>query len=330
MKNLFAFNNSNKLINISEVDKLQKEKYYCCNCNNELIARKGKIKAHHFSHKKQLDCNYETYLHKLGKLKFYQEYTNSLNLKKPFLLQYKTERTCNSCSKIDALNLTCKISEKLEYFDLTKRFDKISLEKKHNGFIADILLESSQNDDKIFIEIAVTHKCEKEKIENGIRIIEINLSEDNDLYFLSSKKLQLDEKNVDFYNFKTNREIKPFRKNDFCKKPHKAYVVYNSKKSVFLKDVVISKIIDGINNRDYLYYKIIEPEDEYDYQGDTFISLTREASDLGIDIRNCFACRFSAINNRYDQVYPLWCKKHRAEIPNSNDGVYCENFWRVE
>ena len=48
MKNLYALDNKHNLIHIENVIKGKKEKFYCCNCENELIPKKGKIIAHHF------------------------------------------------------------------------------------------------------------------------------------------------------------------------------------------------------------------------------------------------------------------------------------------
>lgn len=330
MKNLYALNTSNKLVHINEVDKTQKEKFRCCNCGNELIARKGKIKSHHFSHKQQLDCNYESYLHKLGKLKFHKEYSEALEQGKPFLFQYTTIKTCNSCLNSYNLNLKCKLDSSYDYYDLTTRFDRIAFEKKYNGFIADILLESSKTEDKILIEIAVTHKCEQGKINSGLRIIEINVTEENDLNFLAKKRIKLNLEHVERYNFKINHLIEPFHKKENCEIPHKVFIVFKNGKAIYLKNTKISKIINGIRNNNYLYYNLIRYEDEFDYEGDTFIDETRNASNRGINVRNCWACRFAAVNERYDQEYPLWCKRLKTEIPNSNNGVDCNKFWRIE
>lgn len=67
MKNLYALNYQGNLINISDVDKSKSEKYYCLQCGDEMISRKGYVNRHHFSHKSIKNCSFETYLHKLSK-----------------------------------------------------------------------------------------------------------------------------------------------------------------------------------------------------------------------------------------------------------------------
>lgn len=329
MKNTFAFNDSNDLVNIDKVDKKLNLKYSCCNCGSELIPKKGKIKQHHFSHKQDSNCSYESYLHKVAKLKFLKAYNNALKHGNPFFIEYKLEKQCSSCFELESLETNCQ-SKQVSKFDLTKRFNKISIEKKHKNFIADILLESTDYSDKIFIEIAVTHECEKEKIESGLRIVEVSINSENDLKLFDSGNLNLRNENFRFYNFKTKIEKKQYRNPYSCNKLFKVYLVLKSGKAIILDKINISKVITGIKNQNYVYYKIIKREDEFSYQGDTFIELTREASHKGVNVHNCFACKFSAINTRHEQVYPLWCKRHKAEVPNSNDGIGCTKFWRLE
>ena len=112
---------------IRKGNKELKKKYTCCNCGGELIARKGKIKAHHFSHKSEGNCSYESYLHKVSKIKFYEIYTQCLENKKPFYIEYKTKLTCVSCKDIENINIECELKDKIGRFDLTKYFDKISI-----------------------------------------------------------------------------------------------------------------------------------------------------------------------------------------------------------
>jgi len=195
--NLYAFNDKNDLIHISEVEKKHKEKYFCCSCSDEMIAKKGDIKADHFAHKPDAVCNCESYLHKVSKIKFYKEYNFCLKNKTPFYIEYKTRVFCDSCQKIEKLNLSCK-NVFIKPYDITKRFDKISMEKSYKGFKADILLESSLHpDEKIFIEFAVTHKCEIEKLNSKIRIIEIDLVNEKNLKFISNRKIPINKDYTD-------------------------------------------------------------------------------------------------------------------------------------
>ena len=138
MKTEYAYNSEKNLVHISEIQKGNKERFTCCNCGNILIPKKGSIRNHHFSHKRETNCSYESYLHKVSKQKFFDEYNKCLIEQKPFLVDYKVNKTCNSC--INSLNISCELNTETKSYDLTKIFDKIEIEKSHNGFVADILL----------------------------------------------------------------------------------------------------------------------------------------------------------------------------------------------
>jgi hypothetical protein len=57
IKYQYAKDENEKLIEINSLNEENRgnSKFFCIGCGNELIARLGKIKAHHFAHKK--GCN---------------------------------------------------------------------------------------------------------------------------------------------------------------------------------------------------------------------------------------------------------------------------------
>lgn len=289
--NLFAFNKNKKLISIDEVDTKRDTKYYCCLCEDEMIAKKGKIRSHHFAHKSETNCNYESYLHKIGKLKFLKEYKHCLKNKIPFYIEYKTKEICNACQNIENLGLSCK-EVLIKPFDITKRFDKISMEKLYKGFIADILLESSVNpNEKIFIEFAVTHKCEEEKLSSGIRIIEVELVNEKDLKFIDNHKISINQDytenlkiqnsnhlvfsqddlpfghhsitesiihhKITYYNFKIEKRIfKKFTPHN-CNKEINTFVIYKNNKAV-RKCIKMKNLINQLSS--FKHIEIIGPK----------------------------------------------------------------------
>lgn len=332
MKNLYALDSNSSLIYIDDVNKEDKEIFKCCNCGGELIARKGEINANHFAHKNQLFCSYESYLHKLGKLKFFEEYSNCLKSNQPFNLQYKIRRTCVSCKDLnEIINLECELENQFQVYDLTRRFDKIYLEKSHNGFIADILLESTIDKEVIFIEIAVTHKCETNKLESGIRIVEINLTTEKDIEFIKNKSLKFNQKQLSFHNFKVPHNSKEYFKSQDCKMPFEVFSVLKNGKAI-KRDTKMYGIIEDLKHEDFLYYRVLQSfnEDDYFINAGDYTSLIQLASYKGVQVKNCYACRFSTRNTRYDREYSLFCKKWKSEIPNSNHASECPHFWRIE
>lgn len=328
MKNLYALDKNNSLINIENVNKAFKEKYTCCNCSGELIPRKGKIKAHHFSHKSEGNCSYESYLHKVSKIKFYEKYSQCLKSNKPFYLEYKTELTCTSCKDIENLNIQCRLKDKVERFDLTKYFDKITIEKGINGFIADVLLKSSSRGDEILIEFAVTHRCEKEKIENGLRIIEIQLKDEKDLKFIDFSYISLSNKKIELFNFNVNHKIGKHINPKKCNTKFEFFSILKDNRANKIEKTM-SKIILDIESDKYKYYNVLEKRED-EYTGQDFIDLVQDYAFKDKSFKNCYSCRFSTKNNNYYAEYNLFCKRIRCELPNSNIGSDCDKYWILE
>ena len=328
MKILHAINQKYELIHIRNVDKKLSEIYSCCNCGGILIPRKGKIKAHHFSHKVEGNCSYESYLHKVSKLKFYEEYLHSLENKNPFFLRYLINQTCTSCMNINQININCDLGFRSEKFDLTKRFDEIEIEKSHNGFIADILLKSKKTDEVIFVEFAVTHTCDKTKIDSGIRIIEIQLKNETDLEFIEEREVPTDNENIKFLNFKIKKENKTYYDPRICNKSFEVFSVLNNNKSIKI-NTPMKKIVRDLNSNNFKYYKIL-PYQEEEYGGEEFLNLVKEYAFKDLKYKNCYSCKFIAKNNSHFAYYDLFCKRLKSEIPNSNFGSDCTKYWRIE
>jgi len=143
-----------KIISISTVDSGLQENCFCFDCGARLVARKGETNADHFSHypKDQVDreCHwgYETELHVLAK----EIIANTKSLELPI----------------------GTIEPQSELF----HFQDVYLEQKVGKRIPDLVAYTISGD-CIHIEIAVTHFCDKEKINelkrNNINCAEIEL-----------------------------------------------------------------------------------------------------------------------------------------------------------
>lgn len=328
MKNLYALNEHGDLININDVGKDHFEKYSCIQCGDVLIPKKGQINRHHFSHKSKLECNYETYLHKLGKIFFFNLYKNCIDHKIPFYTDYEVIKICNTCDTNENFNLNCYLKSDPGKIDLTTIFDQIYLEKKHDDFIADILLKSSKRKEVIFIEIWVTHQCESEKIKSGNRIIEIQLKNEEDLNFLKEKYIHNYISNCRFYNFKTPTVKKNFVHINDCHEIIDLFTIYKSGKAIS-REILRKNLEKELQNPNVLYTKI-ENKEYSNTLSNNFISNIEEASRKGIKVKNCFACRFWAQNTMYDLGAIIFCKRNKALVENSNYGFNCDKFWRIE
>lgn len=131
----------------------KKSKYYCPDCGEDLIFKKGSIVIPHFSHKSNSKCTYydhpnESQIHKDAKNKLAQW----LKDKKPLKLKIK----CSSC------NGPCK-NKKIKY----KENDKVVIEyiSSCKKYIADVAII---NDDNVryILEVTNTHRT----IDNAAKV----------------------------------------------------------------------------------------------------------------------------------------------------------------
>jgi hypothetical protein len=209
IKYQYAINSIGKIVNAVDLIasiEVRSKTYKCLSCGNILIPVLGEKIKKHFRHKAdiQVQCSPETYLHKLGKSRFYDIYNSCLDEKLPFWIEIEVKQKCKFQKQFQHI---CSSREGKEMFDLTQFFKKIDPEIKDNDFIPDLLLTSDKGK-KIYIEIAVSHKSTQRKIHSGIRIIELAISQESDLNIIDRKILSESDK-VIFFNF--NREqIKNF------------------------------------------------------------------------------------------------------------------------
>lgn len=224
---------TNEIVHISDVVSGLACRCYCAACNDDLIARKGEIKRHHFAHRSK-DCEYgrETALHLVAK---------QLIEKNGMIWIPPSEIKCfRGKYDIDRTGTICP--------------DKIYIEKHgFRGFIPDICIEYGS--EKLLIEIYVTHPIDsvkKEKIEKEIKelsCIEINLSSFKDAmisrdllyYILTSKSKYIYwirdnwAINIDKFLFKSSQKLVKDWKQESNKKrktPLNSYEYFESYKPI--------------------------------------------------------------------------------------------------
>lgn len=171
---------------IVHIDDVTKENrsyhYYCVGCGGEMTAVLGDKREHHFRHK-EAHCSWESYLHKLGKTKLKQKF----DTQKEFVIKYYVEYRCNISDECKLGHIfkdnKCNIRRELIKRDLKKEFDTCEEEVTYKGYRADLMLSSKEHPERepIFLEISVTHDCNPEKLKSGIKIIELKITEENDV-----------------------------------------------------------------------------------------------------------------------------------------------------
>lgn len=190
-----------RTILITDVDKVKKkDTYTCVGCGGEMVARQGEKNAWHFAHKKE-ECSYETYLHILAKTKIY-EWLRDAEEVKLIVEQASLCKEYDNCFFKD--EIVCKRSEPKSY-NLKDYYDVCTLEERvqvgNKYFVPDILLKSTDiNRSSLWVEIEVTHACEKEKIQTGFRIIEFKIDSEDDIAQIVSRPIER-RGGVTYYNF---------------------------------------------------------------------------------------------------------------------------------
>ena len=304
------------------------KKYQCIGCEGELIAKvNGAVMQPHFAHKAAQECSGETYLHKLGKKIFFETYQRCLLENKPFLMKLQFQKTCHKFPEL--VIKTCNLGKynKIKSFDLTQYYSEIEMEKRDDSFIPDLLLKSTKYpEEKIYIEIAVTHFLSIEKKQSGKRIIEIPIETENDVHTISDAELSA--KNALFLGFNlvseaiTDEECLCASRNFF------AFYVYQSGKA-YLEVSTLSNIqanLKRLTNK-IIYSNILEIDDGNELMhsgsGGVFIDQVYKAFDRNIRIKNCFLCRYKGENRDVMSNLPIYCKGKKMKC-ESNFAAECD------
>ena len=172
----FGLKNS-QLVHISDVEPGLKCECFCPACRHPLVAKKGRIKIHHFAHDRSSQCKhaYETSIHLAAKKVIEQAgYIQLPNLEHEYEI------------------INTRQQARLSFDQTRIYFDKIYLESKFHDIVPDILIEKDGR--LLCIEIFVTHEVDEQKrkkVEGSkLSAIEIDLSKiDRSINFESLKEI---------------------------------------------------------------------------------------------------------------------------------------------
>lgn len=299
------------------------ESYKCPGCGNDMIPHMGKIRKWHFVHKAESYCNFETYLHKVAKVRIRQKFLSSDKF-------FITFDPLHYCSKEDCpirKEPKCRIHIK-RTFEIRRFYDICEEEIEYKGFRPDLLLRSSAHPEwpPIFIEIHVTHKSSASKIDSGLRIIEISIKHEDDItQIISSTTLKgtlfnsirysPKESKIVFFNFNKTYLISPSDK------------FYEQKYVFALKD-----------NGDFTYshFKCFE-EIGYLYPLDLYNLIVSsvpinwlwafsEFHKRGLVIKNCLRCKFCKHTPYGERICTLYKKHNTPQSPQIKQADSCYYF----
>lgn len=292
--------------------------------------RLGAKNAHHFAHKSTTpDCNPETYLHKLAKIKIKEKFDTGA----PF--EISLHQTCGCTDKNTCpfyKEEECK-SEEYRTYDLRKTYDTCTEEETIGNYRADLLLTSSIKPDTppVLIEILVTHKCEEDKINSGEKIIEIEIKKEEDITnLLDSPIVEPDKYSFDkpatkctFHNFKRTSSDKAIERRAIRK-----FYLFESGAAY------IPNLFMNIGNCRHVLHKdnhkaIIELAIDLPY--DTQVSEYRlgyaKAKEMGHNVQNCHLCKYLGSGFMGDQSTCCLHKKFGTpQYPKGPEAMKCTYY----
>lgn len=315
IKYRYALSISGRVVDVFTLTPSDRRDYTCIACGRPLRPVMGEIRQKHFRHKEEVVCSSETYLHKLGKMLFYQVYQECLATKTPFEIEYGRPRACVACSDYGP----CEFGRDMVKYDLTQGFSHISLETPDNAFIPDLLLQNERGD-KLYVEIAVTHFATESKRASGARIIELAIAEETDLQLIATRLLSECDAHVKFFNFRVQVQEGNFSK--ACKKRVNLFFLWPSGKSV-IELMTAIQCKERIQGPQSFYYKIVPVAHHLMY-----MEAVERAHLQGFKVKSCFLCRYHAKPSTWQwsqDERPIFCKFLKKSC-SSNDAAECQYY----
>ncbi len=329
----YALDAENKLVHVSAA--VRDAKYFCPHCHALMIPHMGKIRRWHFTHKANVEyCNYETYLHKIAKSKIREAFLNASK----FIISYDVPALCkekDSCKLNNGEH--CVYKDRIEH-DIRQFYDTCEEEVPYKNFIADLLLSSSSKPDRepILIEIYVSHKSTAEKVADGVRIIEVQIREEEDIdEIVSSLRIDGDQSSDRYY----------------CRNDKPKNLFFNFKGQVLQDPSYFNKM-----RSNYIYYLWMHdsgdfkadrclcdddpmkhiPDDAHYVIGSEFFWWEwafLEFIKRGVDVMNCLMCKYTAITTMSiceERICTLYKKFGTPRHPRIKTAKTCQYFRRIK
>ncbi len=322
----YANNSNGELINVSTAQR--REEYFCPICGESMVPHLGKVRRWHFVHKNTGNCSYESYLHMLAKIKIRQAFISSEH----FFLSYNAKAICSfDCPFISSPK--CE-GEKPVEFDLRKFYDTCEIEATYHQYRADLLLTSSINPKRppILIEIMVTHKCTEDKINDGVRIIEIPIQSEKQINnVVKNRKLIATRDNqfnyapfngrkITLYNFDKVESFDPIGRFD----EDEDY--FNRKNTI---GIWLNKegYFGRFNCHCYEVSKKLPPNVHYYITeiATKYKEIFQEFSKRGVKVCNCHLCKNSKINSG-GRLCVLYKRYNLPPRPSPYSAVSCPHY----
>lgn len=323
VKYRYAHNLDHELIEIHKAHAVGGD-YYCPQCGSKMICKCGSKKAWHFAHDK-VECDYNNYLHTIAEERIFKWFNTSREI--PLVLQ--TNRICENHRNCKFFREeSCCMEIETEEFNLKDYYTLCEKEKSHekNGhrFVADLLcLPKNDKNDPLFIEICVTHPCEEEKLNSGLRIIEFVIKSEDDVDLIIEKHIKTND-NIRLYNFHPGViSSSPNTYESLLEK----FILFPSKKG-YTKKINCSELSErrGI-------MEITIPYNGYDpeFMGDGgFFSIAfAVAIQYDKSLRHCCLCKYHVYDDDSNGICKLYKKYGTNRNSMENDAQQC-SYYRID
>lgn len=310
-----ALDQDNNIVDIKNTE--DNKKYYCPFCHKEMITKRGAIREWHFAHKSEA-CSYDSYLHSIAEFMIMDWFNSNDQI----MLYMSTKEKCNKFKECAFYNdENCSGTKEVTY-NLKNYYTKCTREYGHQGFIADLFCEHNSNlNAPIFIEIDVTHKCSQDKINSGIRIIEIPIQSEEDILNITRSLCLIEGKTVRLYNFKRKESL-----SENYKQPFQKFILFPSTKSYVDRESYSCK---NYRKRKGVY-EISMPYDDcipyFLFNGGLSMVGKAMAYNDKILEKDCQICRWKAQDMSGIYFCKLYKKCGNPKYCKDNDSSKCEMF----
>ena len=325
----YALDETGTLISVEDVcpEDRKKHIYTCLGCGAEMILKAGQVKAKHFAHKVDMEhCGAETYLHKLAKRIIRKRFESGGK----FEIEYVQTVRCTDAGFCPFFNeFLCK-DDVYKSFDLRKFYDTCEEEKSIDGYVADILLSDSTGkySEPVLIEVQVSHKSTEQKIKSGLKIIEIKVTNEEDIKKLSKTPFKKngycrDDSNIRFFGFRREAaKLEPLSIRNIAK-----FILYENGKTFVQRSNTCREAMRHHVNKSVLEL-LIEPIDQNtNYQIDVYGVGYVFAVEKGFDVRTCAMCRF---HRPGEWPFAFFCclykKRGTPQNPEAYEAISCPHY----
>lgn len=307
-----------------------------------MIKRCGNYRTWHFAHKTK-QCDYDKYLHTVAEQKILEWFNSSSDVKidicsfskclysdkcrwkddeDPVLKEFK------DLSLDEFEDYGCK-KKIVNRYNLKEWFNYGELEKSYvkNGrrYVADIYCHRKKsNGEPLFLEICVTHRCELEKINSGIRIIEFDISSEEDIDTIINSPIKESEY-IHLYNFHPKESIS---NEVFRGIKLKKVVLYPSLKTS-LYYLSCSEIDKRRGIFEITAYELYANQYFLDYKG--FYHVAIAVASRYIPFKSCYLCKYHELNKwGGGYICTLYKSYGKQKFCRDNNPLECSQFLRDE